>query len=223
VGITGFAERFTLTGAEKLSGISMGIGKIDLSSQGAESEIQVNVYSGTDSPEILVHSETVKIKTLVADAMNFIGFTDAVVPADTFFVGFELSNLQPLDTFVVYQSLREADKMNFFWFKQSGLWYDFKAENTANNSMVNVFELVACNVSGLVTDTPLVVYPLDVLIYPNPAPSVFNFEAGQEFTLKILAFLTLLASRFRQRCLLLIPKKLKLTCRETFRVFTLCD
>jgi lysyl endopeptidase len=210
VGITGFAERFTLTGAETLSGISMGIGKIDLSTQGAESEIQVNVYNAFGSPEFLIHSETVKIKNLVADAMNFIGFTETVVPADTFFVGFELSNLQPQDTFVVYQSLREADKVNFFWFKQSGLWYDFKSENTANNSMANVFELVACNVSGMVTDTPKVVYPLDALIYPNPAPSIFNFEADQEFVPENISIFNLIGQQVQAKILVVNSKKIKI-------------
>ncbi len=210
VGITGFAERFTLTGAEKLSGISMGIGKIDLSTQGDKSEIQVNVYNGFGSPNLLIHSETVKIKTLVADAMNFIGFTEPIVPADTFFVGFELSNMQPQDTFVVYQSLREADKMNFFWFKQSGLWYNFKSENTANNSMANVFELVACNVSGMVTDTPRVVNPMDVLIYPNPAPSVFNFEAGQEFSPENISIFNLIGQQVQAKMLVVNSKKIKI-------------
>lgn len=210
VGITGFAERYILSGVEKLSGISMGIGKIDLSTQGVDSEIMVNVYNGSDSPDFLIHSETVQIKTLVADAMNFIGFSETVVPADTFFVGFELSNLQPQDTFVVYQSLREPDKMNFFWFKQRGIWYDFKAENTKNNSMANVFELVACNVSGLVTDTPLVSNPTDILIYPNPAPSVFNFEAGQAFTPDNVRVFNLIGQQVQAKVLVVNSKKIKI-------------
>src|SRR5690606_16752063 len=104
-----------LSGAETLSGISLGIGKIDLSNQGTESEIEIKVYNGSYSPENSIYTETVPVKNLVADAMNFIGFTRLVIPADTFFVGFELVNMQPQDTFVVYQSLREADKPNFFW------------------------------------------------------------------------------------------------------------
>ena len=210
VGITGFAERFILTGSEKLSGVSVGVGKIDLSGPGTESEIRVNVYNGSGSPDFLVHSETVKINTLAEDAMNFIGFTGPVVPADTFFVGFELANIQPQDTFVVYQSLRDADKINFFWFKQNGNWYDFKAENVAGNSMVNVFELVACNVSGLIVDTPLVVKPMDVLIYPNPAPSVFNFEAGQEFTPENISVYNLMGQQVQAKMLVVNSKKIKI-------------
>jgi hypothetical protein len=210
VGITDFAERYILSGAENLYGVSLGIGKIDLSSQGTESEIRVNVYNGTDSPDLLIHSEPVKIKNLVADAMNFIGFTDEVVPSDTFFVGFELSNLQPQDTFVVYQSLREADKINFFWFKQGGLWYDFKSENTANSSMANVFELLACNVSGLVPEPYLVEDSMDLLIYPNPAPSIFNFEAGQDFIPDDISIFNLIGQQVQANMLVVNSRKIKI-------------
>jgi hypothetical protein len=210
VGITDFAERYILSGAENLYGVSLGIGKIDLSSQGTESEIRVNVYNGTDSPDLLIHSEPVKIKNLVADAMNFIGFTGEVVPSDTFFVGFELSNLQPQDTFVVYQSLREADKINFFWFKQGGLWYDFKSENTANSSMANVFELLACNVSGLVPEPHLVEDSMDLLIYPNPAPSIFNFEAGQDFIPDDISIFNLIGQQVQAKMLVVNSRKIKI-------------
>jgi len=210
IGITGFAERFILTGAEELSGISMGVGKIDLSAQGAESEIRVHVYNGSKSPDLLIHSEAVKINTLAEDAMNFIGFSEPVVPADTFFVGFELANIQPQDTFVVYQSLRDAGTKNFFWFKQNDIWYDFKAENVADHSMVNVFELLACNVSGLIVDTPLVVDPMGVLIYPNPAPAVFNFEAGQEFTPENISIYDLIGRQVQAKIQVVNSRKIKI-------------
>lgn len=210
LGITGFAERFILSGAEKLTGLSMGIGKINLSSQNTKGEIQVKVYNGSDSPEELIHTETVSVRYFVSDAMNFIGFTDPVVPADTFFVGFELSNLQPQDTFVVYQSLRETDKPNLFWFKQNGFWYDFKSENVANNSMANVFELLACNVSGLANDTPWVKNPLEVLVYPNPASGPFSFEAGQNFSPENISVYNLIGQRVNAKMEIVHSRKIKI-------------
>lgn len=210
LGITGFAERFILSGAETLSGISMGVGKIDLSNQGTESEIEIKVYNGSDSPENSIYTETVPVKNLVADAMNFIGFTRLVIPADTFFVGFELVNMQPQDTFVVYQSLREADKPNFFWFKQNGMWYDFKQENVAESSMANVFELLACNVSGLVTDTPRVKNPKEVLIYPNPAEKPFMFEAGQDFLPENVSVYNLIGQSVRAQMEIVHSRKIRI-------------
>ena len=45
--------------------------------------------------------------------------------------------------------------------------------------MVNVFELVACNIDNL-TDSPDVNIPLEIMIYPNPTSSAFIVESGKE-------------------------------------------
>ena len=141
VGITEFMERFSIYGNEQLSGVSIGVGKIIDSPGGVDSEITIKVYNGNELPETLIYLDKVKIKDLAEDAMNFIGFNEIVEPSESFFVGFELSNMQPLDSFVVYQSLRPAYDENFFYFKKDGLWLDFKDSNPADNAMSNVFEL----------------------------------------------------------------------------------
>jgi lysyl endopeptidase len=182
LGITEFAERFFLSGEEQLYGVSIGIGLVRLSNSTSNSEISVNVYNGGMLPETVIHSEKVKIRTLASNAMNYIGFSKIVVPSDTFYVAFELSNLQPQETFVAYQSLRVPERKNFFLFRQNGWWHDFKTSdlNTGNSSMANVLELVACNVKAVERDTVLVRAPMEALIYPNPANAVFTFEAGQQ-------------------------------------------
>lgn len=180
-GITEFAERFSVPGDEFLRGISIGVGMVSLSGIGINSSITVKVFDGKTMPGTLIHSENVQLRNLVANAMNYIGFSKTVTPADTFFVGFELSNLQAGERFVVYQSLRPSIRENFFWFRKNGQWFDFRESNTSNNAMTNVFELAVCNAEALVTDTPLVKKPTEALIYPNPAKSVFTLEAGMDF------------------------------------------
>jgi hypothetical protein len=182
LGITEFTERFSIYGNEQLSGISLGVGKLIISNLNPfeERKITLKVYNGGQQPETLIYSQVFNLKAMVPDAMNFISFDETVEPADTFFVGFELSNLQPADSFVVYQSLRPAEKANFFYFKQNGIWEDFKSANAENLSMTNVFELLACNVDATPNDTPLVRNPMEAIIYPNPAHSAFTFEAGQK-------------------------------------------
>jgi lysyl endopeptidase len=182
LGITEFTERFSIPGDEFLYGVSIGVGLVNLSSSVSNSSITVKVYNGKDMPETVIHSETIQLRKLAANAMNFIGFSKSVAPADTFFVGFELSNLQPSERFVVYQSLRTSDKDNFFWFRRNGWWYDFKEANTDKSAMTNVFELSVCNVNAFVADTPHVTKPTEALIYPNPANSVFTLEAGMDFS-----------------------------------------
>ncbi|MDD4107250.1 MAG: T9SS type A sorting domain-containing protein [Prolixibacteraceae bacterium] len=177
-GISVVAERFSIKGDEKLYGVSLGVGKSDIKSTGT-SEISINVYDGHTLPELLIHSQKLDVKDLVADAMNFIRFDQTVEPSDTFFVGIELTGIQPQDTFALYQSLRSAEKDNYFYFNIDGNWYDFKNYNTQNYSMSNVMEIVACNAEKIIIDTPLVNNPSDALIYPNPVRSVFTFEAGR--------------------------------------------
>ena len=177
-GIIEFAERFVIQGNESLEGISLGAGKIRIPGNSPDQKLSVKIYNGNIAPEELIHTETVNIRNLEADAMNFIEFTEAIEPAESFFVGFELLNMQPQDTFVVYQSLRQPEKENFFWFRKNGSWHDFKSENQEEYSMSNVFELVLCNAVPMVNDTPNIKNPAEAVIYPNPAQNAFVFNPG---------------------------------------------
>lgn len=195
LGITEIMERFSIEGNEILSGISLGVGKFKKVIKNNNSEITIKVYNGKNKPEKLIYSQVVKTANFAPDAMNFIGFTEDVKPDDIFFVGFELSNIQPLDSFAVYQSLRPASSINTFYFKQNNLWYDFKESIAAKQSMANIFELVACNIDDFSTDTPLVDKPMDLLVFPNPSNSKFTMEAGQDIAENQIAVFNLLGQK----------------------------
>ena len=182
LGITEIMERFSIEGNETLSGVSLGIGKFKNKVTSNNSEITIKVYNGNQKPEKLIYSQVVKTSTLAQDAMNFIKFNVTVEPDDIFFVGFELSNIQPLDSFVVYQSLRPASDINSFYFKQNNNWFSFKEANPDKKAMSNIFELVACNIGSINTDTPLVENPLEILVFPNPSNSIVTLEAGQDIS-----------------------------------------
>lgn len=194
-GITEIMERFSIPGNEQLAGISIGVGKLRTVGINNTSEIKIKVYNGNSKPEALIYEQPVRIKNLYTGTMNFIGFNDVVEPADTFFVGFELSNVQSPDSFVVYQSLRKAYDDNAFYLKQNGTWYKFNDANPNGKSMVNVFELVACNIDDFSSDTPKVSNPRELLVYPNPAQSVLTLEAGQDFTENELAVYNLIGQQ----------------------------
>lgn len=190
--ITGFVEKFSIYGNEQLQGVSLGVGKI--SDADGNSEIAITVYNGDNFPEELIYSQTVGIKNLVAGAMNFVGFDEVVEPGETFFIGFELSNMHSTDTFVVYQSLRNSGDENFFYFEKAGQWYSFSEANSENYSMSNVFELVACNIDAGTngTEPPLVTDSMDVVIYPNPVSSTFTLEAGYDISVENIAVFNLI-------------------------------
>lgn len=198
LGITEFVEHFSGTGNEDLQGVSLGVGKIvDVAS--VDSKITVKVYNGVSFPETQIYSQTLNIKDLAEDAMNFIGFTQPVKPSVDFFVGFEIGQMQPRDTFVVYQSLRQPDKENYFFFKSANQWFDFNQANNGLNSMTNVFELLECNVNSNPEqkDTFLVKDPLQVLVYPNPANGIFTLEAGQDISTDKISVFNLIGKSVR--------------------------
>ncbi|MBK6284312.1 MAG: T9SS type A sorting domain-containing protein [Draconibacterium sp.] len=178
LGITEFMEHFSVEGNEILSGISIGVGKFKNILKSSESEILIKVYTGNKFPEKLIYSQVEKTAGMAENAMNFIGFNEPIEPNDDFFIGFELKNIQPMDSFVVYQSVRAATDINTFLYKQNGEWVDYKDET--GKSMANIFEIVACNIDDFGTDTQIVENPLDIRVFPNPANSKVTVETGQK-------------------------------------------
>ncbi len=193
IGITEFMEHFSGTGNEELQGVSFGVGKL-VKQFASNSKITLKIYKGNSFPETEIHTKIIYISDLVEDAMNYIGFTSPVEADADFWVGFELSNMAEQDTFVVYQSLREPDLENYFFYKKDGVWLDFNEASNGMYSMVNVFELVACNV-GTISDSSgsyLLEDPLEITIYPNPANDIFTLEAGQDISVDKVSVFNLL-------------------------------
>jgi lysyl endopeptidase len=144
LGITEITEKYNLTGNEIISGISLGVGRVHNTN---DAEITVKVYNGNEIPEELIYAEIIQIKNFTEGVMNQIDFSEPVIPGKTFFIGLELSHLQPTDSFVVFQSLREPEEENHFFFKRDNTWFNYK-DFSSKNAVSNVFEIVACNVDG---------------------------------------------------------------------------
>lgn len=197
VGISEFVERFSILGNEQLAGISLGIGKLTKVLKSSESEITIKVYNGGKLPGNLIYSGIEKIDNLVEDAMNFIGFNEIIEPADTFFVGFELSKMDPFDSIVVYQSLRPSYEENTLYLKRDNFWVSFTDANPSGKSMANIFELVACNIEDFSIDTPLVNNQLEILVYPNPANSFLTLECGTDISESQIAVYNLLGQEIK--------------------------
>jgi len=175
-------EKFTTEAFLHLKGVSLGVGKFKSKSTSANSSITIKVYKGVTKPEELVYSQSVKTSPLAQDALNYIKFDQTVIPGKNFFVGFELTNIQPLDSFAVYQSQRASGQANQLYLKINNAWSSFTDKSPTQKSMANIIELVACNINDFSTDTPLVESPSDLLIYPNPVRRLFIVESGKNVT-----------------------------------------
>lgn len=194
-GITEFMERYSLPGNEILYGVSMGIGKLELIQDEYNSQIKIKVYTGREEPEELILEQTIDLNNLVEDAMNTIPLQRTIQPSDTFFIGFELSRVHPADSFAVYQSLRGANTDNSFYFFKDGAWYDFEDANLGYNSMVNVFEVVACNIKDTTTNTPGWDTPGELFVYPNPAYHTILVNTKHESDMSSLEVINLLGQQ----------------------------
>lgn len=176
--ITEFVEKFTVSNMARLKGISLGVAKAYDKSDALESEITIKVYSGLNQPENELYSSKIKIRNLYSDAINHIYFNQALKPGNNFFVGFALTNIQPLDSFYIYQSLRPANGENTFYYRQSGNWVNFKSANTAGNAMANICEILVCGLETSVSDTSEIVVNESLVVYPNPATGRFYVSSN---------------------------------------------
>lgn len=208
LGITEFMEHFSVKGNEILSGISIGVGKFKSIIKSSESEILIKVYTGNRFPEKLIYSQLERTDVLAVNAMNFIGFNEPVEPNADFFIGFELKNIQPMDSFVVYQSVRASSDVNTFFYRQNNTWFDFK--DKTGKSMANVFEVVACNIDDFGTDTPIVDNPLDIKVFPNPSNSKVTVETNQEITENKIEVFNILGQEIQLKTTKINDKKVEL-------------
>ncbi len=208
VGITEFVEKFSIEGSETLEGISLGIGKVG-HAFGSQSYITIKVYNGPDLPDELIYQVDVPVSQFVGGAMNFVGFDEMIEPADTFFIGFDISNIHVQDSFAVYQSFRENSNDNSFYFKQDAQWFAFNEKNSNNASSSLAFELIACNLDNAINDTPSVNKVVELNVFPNPANSFFRFDISEEINVDDVFVYDILGRLVKADVNRLAPKRYK--------------
>jgi hypothetical protein len=206
-------EKFKTEANLNLEGLSLGVARIKNAIKNQNSEITVKIYSGTSVPEKLIYSQTVKTSNLAGDAMNYIPFNEVVKPGNEFFAGFEVSNVTTPDSFAIYQSLKAANLSNTCYIKKGNQWNSFTNLNTEKKTMSNIIELVACNINGLNTDTPMVADTFMMDIYPNPVQTTFTVETGQEIKEQQLTILNLAGQQVRFGVNRISENKLKVDLR----------
>jgi hypothetical protein len=127
-------------------------------------------------PELIYTRDSIYLRNLVADAMNYIPFSKRVVPDDTFLVAINVEKVLPTDTIAIFQSMRPVNPVNTFWLKKSSGWIDFINTYTWRYGSSLAFELLACNVDGTGGNTHVEDTIVPVRIYPNPTVGRIDIE-----------------------------------------------
>lgn len=145
IGVSRFAEKFVLADTCRLYGFYFVPFKGTSTSSGV---IEFKVWKGINAPEKVIWSKKVSIKewlrtqtvpsnlygrtggfstkTAYSNKENFISISEEVYPGSTFFVGFELLDIGPVDTFAMLQvKQRNQAAPNSAWFYQQNKWRPF--------------------------------------------------------------------------------------------------
>ncbi len=165
-GFTEFAEQFKFAKSCELSGISLGIAKIKLTTTNSTSYISVQVYQGTDKPESLIYSEKFNINKFYSDAMNYLSFASSVKTLGNFFVSYDISKINTGDSLVVYMANRKSDVTNSFFLKNKDGWSTYNSQNINGNGSALLVELIACNINDSVEVEPPKL--TEARFFPNP-------------------------------------------------------
>jgi hypothetical protein len=166
-GFTEFAEQFSFSKSCEISGISIGVAKVNIASTAPY--INIKVYSGSDKPNgDPIYSEKFYIKNLYGDAMNYLSFSTPVKTSGNFFVSYDISNLSSSDSLMVYIANRTSNLTNSFLLKKQQAWSTYNSQNLNGYGSAILMEINVCNV----VDTASVVDPIpgitSAIFYPNP-------------------------------------------------------
>jgi len=209
-GITEIAEKFKLSGGEKLQGVYLGVGKKFQANSANNSYITLRVYNlKGNSPVFLAEKDSVLLKNLASNAMNYIRFNTPPTPADSFLIAVTLGNVRQGDSLILYQTLRPAGSLNTFWMKRNESWVRFPEVEPSKKSGSLVMEILACNVGGPQTDTVYYNQKFPVLVWPNPAVSRFSIQTADDFEVDRVAVYNLRGQMIRCEIIRKYPRHLE--------------
>lgn len=166
IGYTDFAEQFKFSKNCEIQGITLGVAK--LKTNYANSYIDVQVYGGTDKPEILLYSEKFDAKKFWSNGMNYLPFKNSVKTTGTFYISYNISQMNSGDTLAVYMANRTSDLTNSFFMKNQSGWSKYNSTNDLGNGSALLMEIVACNVDDPNDVNALKVEQAGARFFPNP-------------------------------------------------------
>jgi len=174
-GISEIAERFTGYSKAVISGISVGVSKINILDKTKATEITIRIYTGDSLPDFAVKQFKFPIKNFTEEAMNYLDFSESIKVEGNFFISIVIPEG---DTISFFQSaLRPLVAENTMLVLQNGTWKSISQYNGKDDLGASLLmQVVICDASTQ-PSTDTTQYATSFFrIYPNPASDYFVVE-----------------------------------------------
>jgi lysyl endopeptidase len=170
--LTGFAEKFTVSGKKKVPGFIMDVADNYVGS--TASVIAIEVWKGISGPDELLYKKELPLSILTQESGNFVEFDSIVVVSGTFFAGYELSYGVPQDTFSTYMAGRTVNHVNTAYVNDGSGWQSLS--DYTNGNVYSSFAVNPVVYDSIPSGTYIPQFDEAVLAYPNPAHDQINIE-----------------------------------------------
>ena len=195
-GITEIAEKFKLPEGASITGLSLGVGKKWQTNPGNNSYISIKIYGLSDRTATLIYSgDTMMLRRIYPEAMNFIKFTRPVIPQDSFLVAINFEQVKTGDSIAIYHTLRSSKSSNSLFLKKGADWIDFRALSPNGYASSLAFELLACNLGNNPTGPEDLVSPVE--IHPNPTTGKVAVKSEQNLDETMISVFNMLGQQVR--------------------------
>jgi lysyl endopeptidase len=153
-----YAEHYFRNGSKYIYGINLNVAKA--ADQNPESSIIFKIWEGDEYPQQELFRKEVYTFEMFPGTENFIRFDTLILVDRHFFVGYEISYEQPIDTFALFAAFHSSpDSTNSAIRQINGSWQPLFDGITELNSS-------------------LAIYPLVLDYYPPPESEYGNFPFG---------------------------------------------
>jgi lysyl endopeptidase len=166
--VTGFAEKFSISGNKKMPGLLLYVAKNYVTS--LSSTINVKVWSGAGTPDKVLIEMSVPLADLVNDTLNFIEFDSIISVSGIFFAGYELEYNAPQDTFATYMvANRLSEPVNSAFVYDGSHWQSLV--NYTGGQINSSFAIMPVIFDSIPESTIVPKFDDPVIAFPSPAGS----------------------------------------------------
>ncbi len=173
-----FAEKIIFNEDKYLSGIKLAIAKNTVKDNAAKADIKV--WSGNQKPDSILFTSTMPLTDLKEGYFNVIKFQNKLKIDSVGFIGIQLENISPTDTFAIYMgnNVNTQNRSHSFFYSENE-WLNYSMYNIDDVLGISAETVYATTVYD--TDSlnykyaiqNLIVQPdiayQNIFLYPNPA------------------------------------------------------